>query len=778
MFSNERRGWAEYEPAKSFGVITSWELIALAAIIVGSHALARYNYLLFHLSVELFSACIAFSIFIVGVSAHAIASNNFVVITGITYLFVAILDVLHAFSYKGMPFFNDYGYYGPQFWIAARYLEATGLLAAILSIDARRRFNALAIFGLLFAITAALILSILTFRIFPICFVPGTGLTAFKVYSEYAIVGLYAASLWILHQKRSAFAKHVYELLRLSIVLMALMEVCFTFYKSDTMSDLCNELGHLIKIFSFYLLCKAFVIASLRDPLMLVSRELRDSEERQRANAKRLADILDLQRDIASSNLEYSALLPFILDRMTHLVACDGACLELCDNEELVYEAATGLAAGFVGLRVKIGASLSGLSMTSNTILRAHDTESDPRVDREACRRVGMRSMIVMPLRYDERSFGVLKLLSANAGAFTSSADETLRLMQEFLGVTIARQRAQAALQESEEQFRTLADAIPQLAWMANADGWVTWYNRRWYEQTGATPEQMEGWGWQTVHYPETLPAVLERWKYSLATGEPFDMVFPLRGADGVFRRFLTRVQPLKNAEGRVVRWFGTNTNVDELKRIEEALRESEEHIRLLLREVNHRSKNMLAVVQAIARQTVASSSEDFLPRFSERIHSLAAAQDLLIKNEWKGAEVGELVRSQLSHFSDWAGKRITLDGPALFLTAAASQTIGMALHELATNAGKYGALSNGEGRVTIEWRLDRSEQAEDTFSIAWTESGGPAVEAPKRQGFGSTVVGKLAEMKLAAKVDLSFSRAGLRWRLECPAAEILQRDN
>ncbi len=581
MFSSERR-WAEYKSVKSFGGITLWELIALVAAITGAHALASHNYLLFHSSVEFFSVCIAFSIFIVGVSAHATGSNNFVVVAGATYLFVAVLDSLHAFSYKGMPFLNDYEYYAPQFWIAARYLEAAGLFAGIWAIDARRRFNAVTIFGLLFAITAALILSILTFRVFPVCFAPGTGLTAFKVYSEYAIIGLYVASLWMLRQKRSAFAKHIYELLRLSIVLMVLMEVCFTFYKSDAMSDLFNEIGHLIKIFAFYLLCKAFVIGSLRDPLTLVSRELRDSEERLRSNTNRLADILDLQRDIASSNYKYSALLQFILDRMTNLVACDGACLEIRDNEELVYEAATGLAAGFVGLRVKIGASLSGMSMTSNAILRAHDTESDPRVDREACRRVGLRSMIVVPLQYDERTFGVLKLMSARAGAFTSGADQTLRLMQEFLGVTIARQRAQAALKESEEQFRTLADALPQLASMANADGWLTWYNRRWYEYTGTTPEQMEGWGWQRVHDPETLPAVLERWKHSVTTGEPFDMVFPLRGADGVFRRFLTRVQPLKNAEGRVLRWLGTNTDVDELKRAEEALRESEQQYRSL----------------------------------------------------------------------------------------------------------------------------------------------------------------------------------------------------
>jgi PAS domain S-box-containing protein len=135
-------------------------------------------------------------------------------------------------------------------------------------------------------------------------------------------------------------------------------------------------------------------------------------------------------------------------------------------------------------------------------------------------------------------------------------------------------------LRESEEQFKTLANAIPQLAWMANPEGWVYWFNHRWYEYTGATPAQMEGWGWRSAVDPETLPAVQERWAASLANGEPAEMIFPLRGADDVFRRFLTRVQPLKNAEGRVVRWFGTNTDVDELKRAEDALRRSEARFR------------------------------------------------------------------------------------------------------------------------------------------------------------------------------------------------------
>jgi PAS domain S-box-containing protein len=145
------------------------------------------------------------------------------------------------------------------------------------------------------------------------------------------------------------------------------------------------------------------------------------------------------------------------------------------------------------------------------------------------------------------------------------------------------RKRAEEALRRSEKQFRELAEGIPQLAWMTNPDGWIYWYNRRWYEYTGTTPEQMEGWGWQSVHDPNELPRILERWKAALASGEPWEDTFPLRGADGVFRPFLSRAFPLRDAEGRVTHWFGTNTDVSDYMQAQKALQDSENRLRLAL---------------------------------------------------------------------------------------------------------------------------------------------------------------------------------------------------
>jgi PAS domain S-box-containing protein len=207
---------------------------------------------------------------------------------------------------------------------------------------------------------------------------------------------------------------------------------------------------------------------------------------------------------------------------------------------------------------------------------------------------------------------------------------------------------------------------------------------------------------------------------------------------------------------------LATNRDITERKR-------HEEREKLLMREMNHRAKNMLGLVQAIARQTATRDPEDFIERFSERIQSLSANQELLFRNEWKGVEIGSLVRAQLAHFGDLIGSRIVLQGPTLRLKAAGAQAVGLALHELATNAGKYGALSTETGRVDIGWGTD-----DDTFTIDWVERDGPPVSPPDRRGFGTVVMKEMTERSLDGKVDLEYVPSGVTWRLTCSAANAL----
>jgi PAS domain S-box-containing protein len=199
----------------------------------------------------------------------------------------------------------------------------------------------------------------------------------------------------------------------------------------------------------------------------------------------------------------------------------------------------------------------------------------------------------------------------------------------------------------------------------------------------------------------------------------------------------------------------------------------SEEHVKLLIAEVNHRAKNLLALVQAFTQTTAKyGDPATFAARLSDRIDGLAAGQDLLVKNQWQGVEVLDLVVSQLAHFKDLIGTRVLIDGPPARLTTAAAQGIGMALHELATNAAKYGALSNLKGEVRIAWKVTAA--AKPAFSISWLEDGGPKVTEPTRKGFGQIVIGRMAQAAVNGIAEIAFRERGLAWNLSAPAENAL----
>ena len=236
--------------------------------------------------------------------------------------------------------------------------------------------------------------------------------------------------------------------------------------------------------------------------------------------------------------------------------------------------------------------------------------------------------------------------------------------------------------------------------------------------------------------------------------------------APATLRTWNEQWMPLRDDAGEI---FAINVVVEEITE----RKRQEDLVQLLMREVAHRSKNLLAVVQSIARLTANSGHPDFAQRFSERVQSLAASQDVIVKSDWKGADIADLIRSQLAHFQELIDTRIVLAGKPLQISPAAAQTLGMALHELATNASKYGALSNSTGRIFIAWHLSVGEGGEQRFEIDWTERDGPAVTAPMRRGFGTTVIETMARGGLSANVRLEYRSAGVEWHLDCPADHV-----
>jgi PAS domain S-box-containing protein len=333
-----------------------------------------------------------------------------------------------------------------------------------------------------------------------------------------------------------------------------------------------------------------------------------------------------------------------------------------------------------------------------------------------------------------------------------------------------ARKCAEQALRASRDRLELALDAARLGSWQFDATCRVFTGDARGKEIFGVdvAREEIPLDDLLKRLHPDDVDVVLKAIAAALDPADPKRAVnqFRLLGPHGEIRWVETLGQADFEGTGsgrRGVSIVGTAQDIT-------ARREHEEKEHLLMREVNHRAKNMLSVVHAIAHQTAAKNPEDFIARFSERIQALSANQDLLVRNEWNGVDVADLVHAQLAPFVGLIGSRIAVHGPRLRLTASSAQAVGLALHELATNAGKYGALSNDQGRVDVGWGVSG-----ESFTMHWTESDGPPVSPPKRRGFGSIVMDVMAERSLGGKVDLGYAPSGVTWSLTCLVASALE---
>jgi PAS domain S-box-containing protein len=202
----------------------------------------------------------------------------------------------------------------------------------------------------------------------------------------------------------------------------------------------------------------------------------------------------------------------------------------------------------------------------------------------------------------------------------------------------------------------------------------------------------------------------------------------------------------------------------------------AEDHIQFLLHEISHRSKNLLMVIQSIARRTArtAGTMEEFENRFERRLQGLAASHDVLVRENWHGAPLADLVRQQLVPFVEIQSSRFEIAGPDVVITAEAAQAIGLAIHELATNAIKYGALSESGGKVRVSWMFEGDTGAPGNLLLSWIEQSGPPVSPPSRKGFGHVVIGEMVERSLNGKVAVEFATEGLKWRVSIPATNLV----
>jgi PAS domain S-box-containing protein len=509
--------------------------------------------------------------------------------------------------------------------------------------------------------------------------------------------------------------------------------------------------------------------------------------------------------------------------------------------------------------------------------------------------------------------------------------------------------------------FAPFAETLPHLVWIADPEGSVRWYNRKWLAYTGKSFEEVQGWGWQSVIDPATLPEILDRWRTALAGGAPVEMVMRIRGADGADRPFLTRVEPMRDEEGRIAGWIGTNTDISDQRRIADDLaeekahleilnqtvaqvsaeldlerlvqtvtdagvsligaqfgaffynvtdargdaltlytisgvprenfarfpnprathvfaptfhgdgpvrsddiladpryghnapykgmpqghlpvrsylavpvksrsgevmgglffghaepkrftarhedlllgiagqaaigidnarlydaaqreiaerKEAEKHRELLVNELNHRVKNTLATVQSIAAQTLRTSASDgeARQRLDARLMALSDAHNLLTEHNWEGATLDRVAAMALRPHRSDREDRFEVHGPEIHVLPKTALALAMALHELATNAGKYGALSNATGWVRLHWWVSQEEDG-PRLHMVWSEHGGPAVAPPSRRGFGSRLIERGLAAELGGSVEMAYPPEGVVCTISAPLPKTATRE-
>lgn len=356
-------------------------------------------------------------------------------------------------------------------------------------------------------------------------------------------------------------------------------------------------------------------------------------------------------------------------------------------------------------------------------------------------------------------------LLSRDRVFTRDQRGKPLQILGVATDITV-RKHFEEQLQASEERFRGIFENAPTGISISDISGRFVQCNPAYEKILGYSLDELRQKTFTTLVHPDDQAANLAEMARLVRREIPYFEIFNRSvhksGRIVWVHKF---VLLLRDRQDQPVNIVALVTDMTERKR-------HEEQIKLLMREVNHRSKNLLAVVQSVARQTAAyGDPQSFAQRFSERLQGLAASHDLLVHNSWQGVGLEDLVRSQLAHFKDLVGGRISLSGCPLRVNASAAQSLGMALHELSVNAGKYGALSNSTGQVAITWTADEHGR----FTICWRESGGPEVREPSHSGLGQLILTRLAEQSLGAGVSIDFAPEGVSWSLSAPLVNVVE---
>ena len=320
-------------------------------------------------------------------------------------------------------------------------------------------------------------------------------------------------------------------------------------------------------------------------------------------------------------------------------------------------------------------------------------------------------------------------------------------------------------LYESQAKFHAITDSVDHMIWSTLPDGYHDYYNSRWYEFTGVPEGSTDGAAWNGMFHAGDQKKAWALWQHCLTTGETYEVEYRLRHRSGDYRWVLGRAKPVRDENGTIVRWYGSCTDIHEIKMVEQQRQ-------LMLGEMNHRVKNTLAMVNVMVSQTLrqADNLRDAQESIQSRIGMMAQAHDRLINAAWSETHISEVVEAALVPHRTGEG-RFAITGVDLPIGSKQALALTMALHELSTNASKYGALSVQGGTVSIAWAVDGKTEL---FNFTWTESGGPTVTEPTRRGFGSRMIKQALPGYFTGQAELSYDPDGLKFSLQAPLAGLI----
>ncbi|MEW5686546.1 MAG: HWE histidine kinase domain-containing protein [Pseudomonadota bacterium] len=396
--------------------------------------------------------------------------------------------------------------------------------------------------------------------------------------------------------------------------------------------------------------------------------------------------------------------------------------------------------------------------LSSGQPLVANDVRTDPRTAAfaDAYRRIGVGATLDMPLirggRFDSFFF-------ANAREPREWTEEDVALVGDVAARTwssLTRARVERALRESEARFRTMADSAPAPVWLTNAAGNVEFLNRALGELLGRTTEELLGDAWAQHMHPEDLIRMNASRTQARSSGyAPYSWMARFRRHDGEWRWMHGTSQPRFDEAGVFQGYISLAMDVTEARR-------AERRQQMLINELNHRVKNTLATVQSLAHQTLRQDSSR--QQLNERLFALSAAHNVLTRRNWESGGIVEIASEAVRPYDDHERSRFTLSGPEVSLPPSVSLAVSMALHELATNAVKYGALSGPGGRVGVTWNW-----RDGAIDLEWRETGGPPVTPPTRRGFGSRLLGAGLTAELGSPADIAYAPEGVICRIHIP---------